>query len=347
MSANKVRPIALLTLIALTGCGTIGQASGRSGTHHRTKVSGSRSKTTKKAATTTRGGKMMVLGFWAHHKSLPATSLASEKHSLTAISPLWYGLTASGGVKTKVDTSLLSETKKLHIPITPIVNDVTGTQAFLTSKATRTTAVQTIDHIVASMHYRGVNIDFEPPHTHLRSELTAFMVQLRDTLPKTDTITMDVVPHSGGAYDYTKLAPEVNQFVLMSYDEHSDGTPAGPVAAMNWVKSITARMTSKVPPSKVMLGVALYGYSWPSGSTHATTIPYYAITAADKSHATWNTRYQEMTATVGPDVLWWENRKSMAEKIAFAKSSHLAGIALWQVGYANPAVYSLLAKDAG
>ncbi len=256
-------------------------------------------------------------------------------------------MTASGTLKSQVDPTVVAEAKKLKLPIIPLVNDATGTQAFLTSASTRKAAVQSIDHLIATNHYVGVNIDFEPPHIHLRSKLTAFMVQLHDSLPHSDQIIMDIVPHSGGAYDYAKLAPEVTQFQLMSYDQHSDGTIPGPVAALNWITSITSRMKTKVPSSKIYLGVALYGYKWTSGSKHATTIPYYAITPALKAKETWNTRYQEETATIGSDVYWWENRKSIAQEIALAKKDHLAGIALWQVGYASPPIYSELVKNVG
>ncbi len=369
MTKKSVRALGLLSAILLAGCGATGHASKskhgsqaqnaasmKKGTgSHKTggvgaKKGGSPKKTASSrgamtGASTARAGKLSVLGFWSHHKSAPVSSLSASNHTLTAISPFWYSVTASGALTSKVDPSLLAEAKKLHIAITPLVNDGTGTQAFLTSKATRTLAVQNIDHMLASMHFQGVNIDFEPPHTSRKSELTAFMVQLRDTLPKTDTITMDIVPHSGGAYDYAKLAPEVNQLVLMSYDEHSDGTPAGPVAALNWVQSIVGRLKGVVPSSKIDLGVALYGYEWAPGSTHATTIPYNTISSTLKSKGTWNSRYQEMTAAVGGNIYWWENRKGIAEKIALAKKDHLAGIALWQVGFANSAIYTELRKD--
>lgn len=256
-------------------------------------------------------------------------------------------MTASGTLTSKVDPAVVAEAKTLKLPIIPLVNDATGKQAFLTSAATRKAAVQSIDHLIATNHYAGVNIDFEPPHTRTRADLAAFMLELHDSLPKTDKIILDVVPHSGGAYDYRKLAPEVTQFQFMTYDEHSDGTMAGPVASLPWVTSLATRLKSLVPPSKIYLGVALYGYSWAKGSTHAVTIPYDAITPAMKAKATWNPRYQEETATIGSTVYWWENRKSISQKIALAKKDHLAGIGIWQVGYANKAIYSELLKNVG
>ncbi len=356
MNARGIQILSLASVILMAGCGapmSHASPSKHSTTTKKTVSTRKNVKSTihKTASKVTTGGasskKLAVIGYWAHHKALPASSLSASAHSLTYISPFWYTLTSSGTIKDKMDTAVLAAAHKFHIPIIPLVGDSTGRQAFLSSNATRKTAVQSIDHLIATMHYQGVDIDFEPPHTSLKPELTAFMVQLRDSLPSSDRILIDVVPHSGGAYDYAKLAPEVTGFQLMSYDQHSRGTPAGPVAALNWVSSLATRLKKVVPPSKIYLGVALYGYEWPIGTTHAVTIPYDAITPAIKAKGVWNTRYQEMTAHIGGNVYWWENRKGIAQKIALAKKDHLAGIALWQVGYANSAIYHELLKNIG
>lgn len=290
---------------------------------------------------------LRVMAFYTADHAGPLTALYANPRAVSAFVPFWYGMTAKGTLTDKSDPTILSRIKKAGIPVIPLVNDATGTQAFLASKATRALAARNIEHLLATAHFTGVNIDFEPPKTSRRTELTEFMTELRDLLPKSDHISMDVVPHSGGAYDWKALVPEVNDVVLMSYDEHSSGTPAGPVAALNWVSSITGRMLKRVPASKLDLGLALYGYEWPAGSTTATTIPYDAISSAMRKHGTWNRRYDEMTAKVGSNIYWWENRKSLSQRIALAKKDHLHGVALWAIGYANPKIYSLLLKRIG
>ena len=292
-----------------------------------------------------RPGTLAVLGFWAHSQAQPLAALSANSAVLTALSPFWYSLDAQGTLVPKVDQKLLQMARRKHMSIVPLVNDATGTQAFLASPATRTRAVQAIDHMVSAMGFQGVNLDFEPPHTRVKPELTAFLVQLRDTLPRSESITLDVVPYSGGAYDYPRLAPEVNAFVLMSYDQHSQGTAAGPVAALNWVERVEARLRRDVPASKIYLGVALYGYAWPAGSLNATTVPYASLPAAAKAHGRWSGRYQEMTSSVDGQTFWWESRRSVAQKIALARRDHLAGIALWDVGYADQPIYRLLRQQ--
>ena len=288
-----------------------------------------------------------MLGFWAHSQAQPLAALSANTAAVTVLSPFWYSLDAQGALVSKVDQNLLQMARHRHMSIMPLVNDLTGTQAFLASPTTRTRAVQAIDQMVSTMGFQGVTLDFEPPHTRVKPELTAFLVQLRDTLPRSDSITLDVVPYSGGAYDYPKLAPEVTAFVLMSYDQHSQGTVAGPVAALNWVARIEARLRRDVPASKIYLGLALYGYAWPAGSLNATTVPYASLPAAAKANGQWSARYQEMTARVGGRTFWWENRRGLAEKIALARRDHLAGIALWDIGYANQPIYRLLMRQIG
>ncbi len=41
------------------------------------------------------------------------------------------------------------------------------------------------------------------------------------------------------------------------------------------------------------------------------------------------------------------HRKCIAQKIGLAEKDHLAGIAMWQVGFANQAIYSELVKNIG
>lgn len=294
---------------------------------------------------------MKVVGFWASDATSGLSGLYTHSHAISDFAPFWYSVNASGGLVNRVDKRILEEVQKHKIPVTPLVNDETGTQAFLTSMSTRVNAARNIADMVKSMHFQGVNIDFEPAHTRVAAELTSFMADLRDYLPKGASITVDIVPSSGGAYDFAKISPEINQYILMSYDQHDDGSAEGPVAATPWVQNIVTRLEKTVPGSKIDLGVAAYGYSWPVGSTAATTIPYNGVTSVMVKHAHWDAADQETFAkfstTSGPHIAWWESLQGMNEKIRLAKQDHLAGIAIWHLGYANNAVYELFQNQVG
>lgn len=294
---------------------------------------------------------MQVIGFWANDATSGLSGLYKYPKSITWFVPFWYSVNASGNLVNRVNTNILNQARAHHIPITPLVNDATGRQAFLTNSSARLNAARNIADMVKKEHFQGVSIDFEPPHTLVAKDLDAFTMALRDYLPHGSVITMSVVPHSGGAYDWSKLDPEVNQFVLMSYDQHDDGSYAGPVAATPWVQRILTRMEKTVPPQKILLGVALYGYTWHAGSTSATTVPFNAVSPTMRSHAKWDTADQETYSVYngagGKTFAWWESLQGMNQKIHLAKRDHVAGIALWHLGYANNSVYQLLLHQVG
>jgi spore germination protein YaaH len=290
---------------------------------------------------------MQVIGFWANDASSGLAGLYKYPHAITWFTPFWYAVGANGQLINKANPSILAKVRAAHVPITPLVNDATGRQLFLSNTSTRLNAARNIADMVKAEHFQGVSIDFEPPVNALAPDLAAFTLALRDYLPRGSVITMSIVPQSGGAYEWAKLTPEVNQFILMAYDQHDDGSYAGPVAATPWVQNIISRMTPVVPPGKIDLGVAVYGYTWPRGSTTATTIPYNATTPQMRLHAKWDIADQETYATYGNTIAWWESLQGMNQKIQLAKADHLAGIALWHMGYASDSVYQLLLSQVG
>ncbi|MBX5466200.1 MAG: glycoside hydrolase [Firmicutes bacterium] len=303
------------------------------------------------AAASPPNGRLSVMGFYAAGDHVDLSAVLRHPQSIGVFVPFWYSVEANGSLKSHLDPQVLAEVRRAGIPITPLVNDGTARQAFLNSPWTRFETARNIADIVGTEHFQGVNIDFEPPVNRDREQLVAFLIDLRDMLPRRDTITLSIVPNSGGAYDFAKLKREVNQFVLMSYDLHDDGSPAGPVAPVPWVENVLHRLLALVPARQIYLGIPLYGYVWPVGSTHAATIPYSAVTPAMTAHAQWNGRYDETEArfTSGgtPYVAWWESLQGINEKIQLARRDHLAGVALWRLGYQTEAVVQLLLHQIG
>lgn len=296
-------------------------------------------------------GRLKVLAFYATGDHEDLSSVYKYPQAVGTFVPFWYSVQADGTLKSHLDPTVLDRIRASGIPITPLINDGTGRQTFLESATTRIEAARNIADVVGSEHFQGVNIDFEPPVAHLSRQLVSFMTDLRDMLPRQDIITLSIVPTTGGEYNFPKLRPEVNQFVLMSYDLHDDGSLPGPVAPVPWVQNILQRLLRAVPASQVYLGIPLYGYIWPQGSTHATTLPYSALTPLLNARAEWNGRYDETYAKFTQSgqsyIAWWESLQGVNEKIQLAKRYHLAGVALWRLGYQTDAVMQLLLHQIG
>ena len=75
-----------------------------------------------------------------------------------------------------------------------------------------------------------------------------------------------------GAFDYKALAPYLDKIMIMTYDEHYPGGTPGPIASINWYKSVIEYAVSVIPKEKIYLGAAAYGYDWSSKGTKAYSI---------------------------------------------------------------------------
>jgi spore germination protein YaaH len=65
-----------------------------------------------------------------------------------------------------------------------------------------------------------------------------------------------------GAYDYAALGRHADIITLMTYDYAGTRSGAGAVAPHGPVERAVAYAASRIPPEKINLGLAFYGYDW-------------------------------------------------------------------------------------
>ena len=129
--------------------------------------------------------------------------------------------------------------------------------------------------------------------------------------------------------------------VLMAYDQHTPLTPPGPVAGYDWVKAALDYAVRRVPPSKLLLGLPLYGREWveTAGGTTAHSLAYKDLKQFledpaserhwdDLSRTTWfQLREGETLRTA-----WFDDARSLREKLKLVQLYHLRGYAAWRLG---------------
>src|SRR5207237_1862561 len=81
----------------------------------------------------------------------------------------------------------------------------------------------------------------------------------------------DVTTGWAGAYDYAALGAAADLITIMAYEYRGPFSGPGSVAPYGWVQRVAAFTASQIPPEKVLLGLAFYGYDWntTSGGTRA------------------------------------------------------------------------------
>jgi len=160
----------------------------------------------------------------------------------------------------------------------------------------------------------------------------------------------------GSGIRFPGLGRAADFLTLMAYDQHTPLTPPGPVAAYDWVKAALDYAVRRVPPSKLLLGLPLFGREWvaTSGGTTAHTLAYGDLDLyRDDPHTqrywddlfrtTWfRLRNGETVRTA-----WFDDARSLREKLKLVQLYHLRGYAAWRLGVEDPEFWQPQAPGPG
>ncbi len=308
------------------------------------------------------GGGMKVLVFEASDTSSPVSSVgpltSANKSLVSALAPYWFHVEADGSVTGGPQPGIVSWAKANHVALAPLINNAGMTAAFLQSASTRATAVSNIASVVTKNGFAGINIDFEPLPSSARAGMTAFITALYAKLhPMRKLVEVSIIPETSvssadsSAYNYRQIAAHADAVVLMTYDQHDDGSCPGPIAQLSWVKErLGIAMKDGMPANKILLGIADYGYDWTGCAAKGTpTVGLNKIPTLPNSGSV--TRDSEgdphfsYTTSGTQHVVWYEDAQSVVSKIKLAKADRLQGLALWREGYATPAFWNAIKSN--
>jgi spore germination protein YaaH len=93
-----------------------------------------------------------------------------------------------------------------------------------------------------------------------------------------------------------------------------------------------------VPPAKIDLGVAGYGYAWrPHSNDMLSDAQARALIKRYHARAHWSKSVGEWTARLKDgSVLWWSDARSLTARAQLAAADHLGGLAVWSLGLSDP-----------
>ncbi|AZR74431.1 hypothetical protein BBF96_14175 [Anoxybacter fermentans] len=310
-------------------------------------------------------GEKEVLGYyvnWNTPGSESYPSLQKNAQNIDIVSPFWYTITSTGDIQTKYgghQTNVSTLTRQQGQLLLPLINNQNSNSSILIDSNIRRKAIDNIVALVQWNNYDGVNIDFEfiPPWS--KDGYTTFIRELSQKLhARGKMIIISVFPKVdvsydlSGAYDYKALAPYIDRLVIMTYDNHWAGGPAGPIAPINWVEENILYALQEVPADKILLGVANYGYDWPlNGGWGKDLAAKKAIDLAERKGALikWDSEaqvpYFYYTDSLGnKHVVWFESSYSLDFKLQLVNKYNLKGIAIWRLGNEEDRFWSII-KD--
>ncbi len=227
------------------------------------------------------------------HLAAGTETTVQQAQHFSGASPQVYEIGAKGEILPRFQppgVSLQDELNRLREAGIPIVPSITNTShgSWDTERIRRilhdpVLLRQHIDAVVAlarAEDFAGVDIDIEELGAQDRDAFSSYIAQLAAALHEDDRIlAVDVFAKDSDAgydernlaQDYAALGRSADQLRIMAYDYHWATSAAGPIAPLNWVRSVLQYAVSQVSADKIVLGLPTFGYSWAKGGRTASS----------------------------------------------------------------------------
>ena len=310
----------------------------------------------------------VVLGYYAEDWQGDTGSLNSLKASrdqVNLVVNFSLLVDATGKITTRDYPGLMAEAQARSIPVQGLLHNFVGSgfdsavaRAVLMDPATRAKTIANLVSVAKAKALAGINVDIENVPPDCRPGYTAFVKELAAKLkPEGMSLSLSIPAKTfddtkspwSAAFDYKALGQYADKIVPMTYDEHSPGYTAGPVASFPWVEKVVAFAASQMPPEKVLMGIAAYGYDWKKGTYEARGISTPAAVSVAAKHgaaiqwdATARVPYFSYNSSGTDRIVYFESAQSTAHKLDLVKKYGLGGVAIWRMGLEDPAIWSVI-----
>lgn len=316
----------------------------------------------------------LVIGYYVED-SRGLQSVEENAALIQLISPQGFTLEADGVVRGSVPPRLAALAERKRLPLMPLVVNP-GFDRNLASNILRNPKLQErtasyLAYLARRGNFAGWQIDLEHIDPADMIHYSAFVKRVAVKLHRDGRIlSVAVTPRFsdsfpdnrdvpyrtgewGAPFDYRALGAAADFVVLMAYDQHTSATPPGPVAGYGWVRAALEYAITRIPPTKLVLGIPLYGREWvetPIGRI-SRSMNYQTLTPllerpdiVEQWNELWRAPWVEYREEPDTHTVWFENRRSIEEKLGLVRQYRLRGIAAWRVGLEHPDFWTATAQ---
>ncbi len=298
----------------------------------------------------------------------PAALVSALTHlnRISVIAPQVFVMDREGFVFGEVNSELLESTRQQQVAVMPLVInrgfDQEVIHSVLDDPSKMQRAIRYLLYYASRDGYWGIQFDFENIHASYRHQYNLFVEEAARQFHQRDRkfSVAVVAKHSdrrqdysesfwanwAGVFDYATLSRSADFLSVMTYDQHSRGTPPGPVAGLTWVKRVIEYAVSKVSPERLSMGIPLYFRSWNSAGLRGGyggfpdvvpmlhrpgvvagwdgngQVPWFRYPADDIEHE-----------------VWYEDVRSFRAKLELVERYGLQGFSAWVIGQEDPRIW--------
>ncbi|MBZ5565454.1 MAG: hypothetical protein LAP13_23910 [Acidobacteriia bacterium] len=303
-------------------------------------------------------------------------SLMEHASQITVLAPQSFWLDRDGFVHGQIPAAVMEAARNASLPLMPlIINprfDRPLAHAFLSNPRAQERAAMYLSYLAQRDNYLGWQLDLEnldPAdkalytrfaervaarlHRDGRLLSVAATVRFSDTYPDPKSVREFRTSDWGAGFDYRALGRLVDLFTLMTYDQYGSDTPPGPVAGYAWAKAALDYAVRRIPRAKLLLGIPFYGRNWleTESGVNSTSLAFQDLAPLLKRpdaerhwDERWRTTWLQFTEAGRRRTAWFDDPRSLREKLQLMTDYHLRGFAAWRLGTEDPQFWPMAAE---
>ncbi len=299
---------------------------------------------------------------------------------INVISPTWFYLNDNdGNIANLASADYVKYCHDKGIEVWGLVSNLENSEVSTTEVLTHTSKRENLENqiIAAAIQYDldGINVDFEALEAAVGEGFIQF---IRELSLKCDGNGIVLSVDNYVSSDYTKFYDREEQavfadyLIVMAYDEHYAGSKeSGSVASIGFVKKGADDILEEgVPAEQVILGMPFFTRVWAeepkdsdgddAESASDDYVPYELSSEAvgmlsaqrlmevNGAEKTWlDDMGQFYTEYVNQNItykIWFEDVRSIEEKLKVMDSHEFAGASFWKLGLEDQAVWNTIIK---
>jgi cellulose synthase/poly-beta-1,6-N-acetylglucosamine synthase-like glycosyltransferase/spore germination protein YaaH/peptidoglycan/xylan/chitin deacetylase (PgdA/CDA1 family) len=253
------------------------------------------------------------------------------------------------------------QTKNVELPVMSMVNNYDPTKGWVVDEMTamlanpmaRERLARSLEEFADAERQPGIVVDFENVAESSQDGFNHFIHDLGTDLHSRGLKLMVALPAADWSYNYKYLAAQTDAIILMNYDFHWPTSAPGPIAPQDWFQRDIDNIVKIVPPNKIVMGIANYGYDWPAKTK---SDPHPVADFISFQQGVMTAIESEADITYDPDTLnlhysyeddnivhtvWMLDGVTAYNELRAAERAGVQGTALWRLGLEDPSIWDI------
>lgn len=295
-----------------------------------------------------------LYAFYTGAQEAAQASLEKNIGNIDVLIPHWYSLNEDGTLsiakQPEIDRLVYANNKQ----ILPMINnyidgawDSAAVHRLISDPAVRDGFIERLHADIVSSGYIGVNLDFENIAEEDRELWTAFIKEISRKFHSSGLQVTQDIAVIDKAFDYKILSEYEDYFFYMLYDQRSGSSAPGPIASAEWLGRMLKE--AEVPNDKIVVCIGNYGYDWRRADNTAKVLSYddaVKLAGSNGIPIKWDiiscNPYFTYRDKGGIHDVWFMDGATFYNTAKMAFEKGVAGIALWQAGSEDPAVWEMM-----